>query len=73
MGAPVQCRTTANKVIAAGLTNYSSADFFFFKQKTAYEIKNILGFSDSDEIIHRDNLVLLDEEHDHTNWPEEVE
>lgn len=73
VGAPVQCRTTANKVIAAGLTNYSSADIEKIKGRRSNEIKNILGFSDSDEIIHRDNLVLLDEEHDHTNWPEEVE
>jgi glutamate 5-kinase len=73
VGAPVQCLTTTNKVIAAGLTNYSSADIEKIKGCRSSEIKNILGFSDSDEVIHRDNLVLLDKEHDHTNLPEEVE
>lgn len=71
VGSPVQCRTGANEVIAAGLTNYSSEDIEKIKGRRSSEIKNILGFCDSDEIIHRDNLVLLDAEH--THWPEEKE
>jgi glutamate 5-kinase len=71
VGSPVQCRDTENKVIAAGLTNYSSADIDKIKGRRSSEIMNILGFNDSDEVIHRDNLVLLDEEHN--NWPEEME
>ena len=63
VGSPVQCRNTENEVIAAGLTNYSSADIEKIKGCRSSEIRNILGFTDSDEIIHRDNLVLLDEEH----------
>ena len=60
VGAPVQCRTSDNKVIAAGLTNYSSSDIEKIKGRKTSDIKTILGFCDSDEIIHRDNLVLLD-------------
>ena len=67
---PVQCRNAENEVIAAGLTNYSSANIEKIKGCRSSEIINILGFTDSDEIIHRDNLVLLDEEH--SNMSEEI-
>lgn len=70
VGSPVQCRNRENEVIAAGLTNYKSEDIEKIKGCRSNEIKNILGFSDSDEIIHRDNLVLLDGEH--INWSEEI-
>jgi glutamate 5-kinase len=60
VGAPVHCRDTAGRVIAAGLTNYSAADVEQIKGRRSSEIKEMLGFSDSEEVIHRDNLVLLD-------------
>ena len=60
VGAPVHCRDTAGRVIAAGLTNYSSADIEQIKGRRSSEIKEMLGFNDSEEVIHRDNLVLLD-------------
>lgn len=60
VGAPVQCRTKDNRIIASGLTNYRSEDIEKIKGRKSGEIKEILGFCDSDEIIHRDNLVLLD-------------
>ncbi|MGW8161920.1 MAG: glutamate 5-kinase [Desulfobulbales bacterium] len=63
VGAPVHCRNVNNQIIAAGLTNYSSEDIARIKGHNSREIKTILGFSDSDEVIHRDNLVLLDKEH----------
>lgn len=62
VGASVHCKTRDNKVIAAGLTNYSSADIKKIKGRNTREIEHILGFRDSDEIIHRDNLVILDDE-----------
>ena len=71
VGSPVQCRNKENKIIAAGLTNYSSEDIEKIKGRRSSEIKNILGYSDSDEVIHRDNLVLLDEKH--VNWQENIE
>ncbi|WP_417912897.1 glutamate 5-kinase [Candidatus Electronema sp. TJ] len=60
VGAPVQCRCPDGRAIAAGLVNYASADIERIRGCKTSEIKNILGFSDSDEVIHRDNLVLLD-------------
>ena len=62
VGAPVHCLNAAGRVIAAGLTNYGSEDIEKIRGCRSSRIKDILGFSDSDEIIHRDNLVLLDKE-----------
>lgn len=62
VGAPVHCRNTAGEVIAAGLVNYSSNDMEKIKGRRSTEINDILGFRDSDEVIHRDNLVLMDGE-----------
>ena len=61
VGASVQCRCPGGRIVAAGLTNYSSADLDKIRGRKSAEIDGILGFRDSDEIIHRDNLVLFDE------------
>ncbi|MGX9726051.1 MAG: glutamate 5-kinase [Candidatus Electronema sp. VV] len=59
VGAPVHCRCPDGRVVAAGLVNYAAADIDKIKGCKTSQIKEILGFSDSDEVIHRDNLVLL--------------
>lgn len=59
VGASVQCCSADGQVLAAGLSNYTSRDLDKIKGKKSEEISGILGFRDSDEIIHRDNLVLL--------------
>jgi glutamate 5-kinase len=61
VGAPVHCRCPDGRVVAAGLINYSSSDIERIKGCKSSEIEDILGFRDSDEVIHRDNLVLLEE------------
>lgn len=61
VGASVQCRCPGGQVVATGLTNYASADLERIRGRKSAEISGILGFRDSDEIIHRDNLVLFDE------------
>ncbi len=61
VGDPVHCRDRSGRVIAAGLANYCAADIDGIKGRNSTEIKDILGFHDSDEVIHRDNLVLLDD------------
>ena len=38
--------------------NYSAADLRRIMGKRAEEIEKVLGYRPSDEIIHRDNLVL---------------
>ncbi len=62
VGAPVHCLDCAGKVVAAGLSNYAAADIERVKGRKTNEIETILGCKDHDEIIHRDNLVLLDQE-----------
>ncbi len=62
VGAPVHCRCPDGRVVAAGLINYSSSDIEKIKGCKSADIEKILGFKDSDEVIHRDNLVLLEDE-----------
>jgi glutamate 5-kinase len=44
---------------ARGLVNYSSEDVAKLCGKKTADIESVLGFKNSDEIIHRDDLVLL--------------
>ncbi len=61
VGAPVHCRCPDGRVVAAGLINYCSSDIEKIKGRKSSDIAEVLGFRDSDEVIHRDNLVLLDD------------
>lgn len=44
---------------ARGLTNYSSKEIERIKGLKTAEIEKALGYKDHDEIVHRDNLVIL--------------
>jgi len=59
VGAPVQCLDEKGKVIATGLSNYSADDLSKIKGINSLQIEKVLGYKDSDEVIHRDNLVIL--------------
>lgn len=59
LGAPVHCLDLSGTVIAAGLSNYSSADLERIKGHKTSGIAAILGHKEHDEVIHRDNLVLM--------------
>jgi len=59
IGDTVYCVDSAEKRIAKGITNYSSAEINKIKGKKTTEIEKILGYKYSDEAIHRDNLVVL--------------
>jgi glutamate 5-kinase len=67
VGAPVHCRCPEGRVVAAGLINYASADIEKIKGCKTCDIQEVLGFRDSDEVIHRDNLVLLNSAGNFTN------
>lgn len=56
----VRCVTNEGKEIARGLVNYESIDANKIIGKSSKEIKSILGYSMEPELIHRDNLVLLE-------------
>ena len=58
-GAAVACRDKSGREIARGLINYSSSESRRIATKPGSEIENLLGYVDAQELIHRDNLVLL--------------
>ena len=49
----------AGHELARGLSNYSSEDLDLIKGAKTSEIENILGHKHFDEVIHRDDLVIL--------------
>ncbi len=59
VGDAVHCLDNHNKPLAAGLVNYSSVNLGIIKGHHSDAIESMLGFKDCDEVIHRDNLVLL--------------
>ena len=49
----------AGREIARGISNYNSAALQLIKGHNSREIREILGYHDYDEIVHRDNLTLV--------------
>ena len=60
-GAPVSLMDPEGHTFAVGLSNYSSRDINRIKGKQTQEIAQSLGHEDTDEVIHRDNLVIFPE------------
>ena len=58
-GDPVYCLSRSGQRIAKGLVNYSAGEIKKIKGKKTSEIEGLLGYMYSDEVIHRDNLVLI--------------
>lgn len=59
MGDAVEIRDASNQVIARALVNYSSDDVHRIMGRKSREIEAILGRNDFDEVVHRDNMVLI--------------
>lgn len=59
VGESVRCLDDDGKQVAVGLVNYCAEDIRKIKQAHSDKIYDILGFKYSDEIMHRDNLVVL--------------
>jgi glutamate 5-kinase len=59
VGSSIRLQDRRNCDIAIGLVNYSSEEINLIKGCKSGEIEAILGHKDFDEVIHRDNLVLL--------------
>jgi glutamate 5-kinase len=57
----ISVRDMAGAEIAKGVTGFSSIDLEKIKGKKTSEIEKILNCKSCDEIIHRDNLVLIGE------------
>ncbi|MFV0478836.1 MAG: glutamate 5-kinase [Parahaliea sp.] len=58
-GDMVTCRDVQGREIARGLINYSADEVRRLLGKPSTMITEILGYCGDDELIHRDNLVLL--------------
>ncbi|SEA48224.1 glutamate 5-kinase [Microbulbifer marinus] len=58
-GELVSCRNSAGEEIARGLANYDSGETAKILGKPSEKFVELLGYRDDDELIHRDNLILL--------------
>jgi glutamate 5-kinase len=54
----VQLCSLAGEEFARGLVNYSSAELRLIQGRRSEEIPVVLGYSGSETVVHRDNLVL---------------
>jgi len=59
VGDSVRCFDQNDKPLAVGLTNFNSSDLSAIKGKKSDSFADILGFREHDEVLHRDNLVIL--------------
>jgi glutamate 5-kinase len=59
IGDPVACVDESGHELARGLVAYSSDDIRRIARLPARRIAQVLGYSNGDEVIHRDDLVLL--------------
>ncbi len=60
-GALVEIAGPDNRPFARGLTSYASEDLHRIRGRKAAEISTILGFCYAEEVIHRDDLALIED------------
>ncbi len=58
-GDSVSCLGSRGKEFARGLVNYSASELERIKGLKTEQIEKVLGYKYSDEVIHRDDLVVL--------------
>lgn len=58
-GDPVSCIDLQGRELARGLASYSAQDIDRIKGRPTREIAALLGFSNGDEVIHRDDLAVV--------------
>jgi glutamate 5-kinase len=59
-GELVSCLNQSGQEIARGLVNYNADELQLIKQKPSQKIEALLGYAGESELIHRDNLVLME-------------
>jgi glutamate 5-kinase len=59
IGDGVSCVNQRGREVARGLTSYSSEDVARLAGLATKEIARVLGYANGDEVIHRDDLVIL--------------
>jgi glutamate 5-kinase len=55
----VSCLDTRKREFARGLVNYNSRELQKIMRQQSSQIEKVLGYKYTDEVIHRDNLVIL--------------
>jgi glutamate 5-kinase len=55
----VSCKNTQGEEIARGLVNYNNQEAQKILRQASDKIEAILGYKNEDEMIHRDNLVIV--------------
>lgn len=58
VGDAVAIADEQGRVLGLGLCNYTSAEVEKIMGKTSRQIISVLGYTHSDEVVHRDNMVL---------------
>ncbi|MEM7027387.1 MAG: glutamate 5-kinase [Pseudomonadota bacterium] len=58
-GEIIACLDENGNEIARGLTNYNASQTSLIMGKTSNEVSQLLGGIDEDELIHRDNLLIV--------------
>ncbi|MBV8457610.1 MAG: hypothetical protein JO122_13455 [Acetobacteraceae bacterium] len=58
-GDPVQVHDRKGAIVGFGLCNYAAADLARIRGLHSGAIQGLLGYYHGDEIIHRDNLVIV--------------
>jgi glutamate 5-kinase len=58
-GDMVSCRDSQGREVARGLVNYSADETRRIMGSPSKDIEGILGYQVDEELIHRDNLVLV--------------
>jgi len=61
VGDPVACVDSSGRAVARGLAAYASDAVERIARRPTREIAQMLGYSNGDEVIHRDDLVLLED------------
>ncbi len=61
IGDPVACIAPDGREFARGITAYAAEDVDRIRGRQARDIPAVLGYSNGDEVIHRDDLVVLGE------------
>jgi glutamate 5-kinase len=60
VGDPVELAVDAKQPFARGLAGYGADDVRRLAGKKSTQIEEVLGYRDTDEVVHRNDLVLLD-------------
>jgi len=60
IGDPVSCVDLQGVAFAKGIVNYSAAEIRMIMGLKSSKISQVLGYKDYDEIIHRDNMAVME-------------